>query len=81
MAWATGARSACASRGLSAMASASPRGQKSQVAAIVAEVEKDNASIDTSIAQEDLMSAVETAKKVQTRIYHAQLILAGQKIK
>jgi len=56
-------------------------GQKSQVAAIVAEVEKDNASIDTSIAQEDLMSAVETAKKVQTRIHHAQLILAGQKIK
>ena len=58
----------------------SPR-QKTQVAAIVTEVDKNNASINKFVTQEDLLSAVATAKSVQTQIYHAQLILAGQKIK
>ncbi len=56
-------------------------GQKNQVAAIVSEIEKGNADIDKYVAQEDLINAVAAAKNVQTQIYHAQLILAGQKIK
>jgi hypothetical protein len=55
--------------------------QRSQVAAIVSEVEKSNAAISKFQDQEDLINAVATAKRVQTQIYHAQLILAGQKIK
>jgi hypothetical protein len=53
--------------------------QRSQVEAIAAEVEKEDASIRKLVIQEDLLKAVETAKNVQTKIYHAQLILAGQK--
>lgn len=53
-------------------------GQKSQVKAIVTEVEKDNASIKKLVVQGDLLKAVATAKEVQTKIYNAQLILAGQ---
>jgi hypothetical protein len=55
--------------------------QRSQVTAIISEVEKGNASIGKLQDQEDLINAVATAKEVQTQIYHAQLILAGQKIK
>lgn len=55
--------------------------QKSLVTAIAAEVEKGNASIQEYVAQEDFIKAVATAKDVQTQIYHAQLTLAGQKIK
>jgi hypothetical protein len=55
--------------------------QRSQVAAIVSEVEKDNASINKLVAEDDLTNAVAMAKEVQTKIYHAQLILAGRKIR
>jgi hypothetical protein len=55
--------------------------QRSQVTAIISEVEKGNASIGKLQDQEDLINAVAAAKDVQTQIYHAQLILAGQKIK
>ncbi len=55
--------------------------QRGQVMAIVSEVEEDNDSISKLVIQEDLVKAVATAKDVQTKIYHAQLILAGQKIK
>jgi hypothetical protein len=55
--------------------------QRSEVEAIVAEVEKDNTSIGKLEAQQDLIKAVEAAKSVQTKIYHAQLMLAGQKAK
>jgi hypothetical protein len=55
--------------------------QRSQVLAIVSEVEEDNDAISELVIQEDLLKAVATAKEVQTKIYHAQLILAGKKIK
>ena len=53
-------------------------GQKSQVRAIVSEVGKDNDSIKKLVKQDDLPQAVALAKEVQTKIYNAQLILAGQ---
>jgi hypothetical protein len=52
--------------------------QHGQVISIVAEVEEGNASISKLMAEEDLRKAVATAKDVQTKIYNAQLILAGQ---
>ena len=60
--------------------SLSPR-QRSQVMAIASEVEEGNDSISKLVIQEDLVKAVATAKDVQTKIYHAQLVLSGQKIK
>jgi hypothetical protein len=55
--------------------------QRDQVLAIASEVEEGKDSISELVIQEDLLKAVETAKDVQTKIYHAQLILAGKKIK
>lgn len=52
--------------------------QQGQARAIALEVEADNASISKLVAEEDLRKAVATAKEVQTKIYNAQLILAGQ---
>jgi hypothetical protein len=52
--------------------------QKDQVKAIIAEVEQDNASVDKLVTQEDFLKAVARAKDVQTKIYNAQLILAGK---
>jgi hypothetical protein len=52
--------------------------QQGQVRAIASEVEKGNASISKLVMQEDLPKAVAMAKEVQTKIYNAQLILAGQ---
>jgi len=60
--------------------SLSPR-QQGQVRAIASEVEEGNASIKNLVIQNDLLKAVATAKDVQTKIYNAQLILAGQKAK
>ena len=48
--------------------------------AVGVKLKKDDA-ISKLVVQEDLVKAVATAKDVQTKIYHAQLILAGQKIK
>ena len=53
--------------------------QQNQVRAIVSEVEAANASISKLVIQKDLLKAVAMAKDVQTKIYNAQLILAGQK--
>jgi hypothetical protein len=53
--------------------------KRSEVETIASEVEKDNASIEKMVAEEDLARAIATAKTVQTKIYHAQLILAGLK--
>ncbi len=53
--------------------------QQDQVKAIVSEVEEGNASIKNLVIEEDLVKAVATAKAVQTKIYNAQLILAGRK--
>ena len=55
--------------------------QRGQVKAIVSEVEEGRDAISELVIQEDLVKAVAMAKDVQTKIYHAQLILAGQKIK
>jgi hypothetical protein len=52
--------------------------QQGQVLAIVSEVEAGNASISKLVAEDDLRKAVATAKDVQTKVYNAQLILAGQ---
>jgi hypothetical protein len=51
--------------------------QQSQVRAI----EEGNASISKLVIQKDLPKAIATAKDVQTKIYNAQLILAGQRPK
>ncbi len=56
-------------------------GQRNRVRAIVSEVEEGKAAIANLVIHEDLPKAVAAAKDVQTKIYHAQLILAGQKIK
>ncbi len=53
--------------------------QQGQVRAIVSEVEEGNASIKNLVIEEDLVKAVAMAKAVQTKIYNAQLILAGQR--
>ena len=50
-----------------------------KVRAIASEVVEGNASIRQLVDQEDLPKAVATAKDVQTKIYNAQLILAGQR--
>jgi len=55
--------------------------QRSQVESIVAEVEKDRDSVSNLATQEELFKGIALAKGVQTKLYHAQLILAGQKIK
>jgi hypothetical protein len=55
--------------------------RQNQVGAILSEVESANASISKLVIQKDLLKAVAMAKDVQTKIYHAQLILAGQKPK
>jgi hypothetical protein len=52
--------------------------QHGRLIAIVAEVEEGNASISKLMAEENLRKAVATAKDVQTKVYNAQLILAGQ---
>jgi hypothetical protein len=54
-------------------------GQQGQVKAIASEVEKGKDSISKMVIQGDLLNAVATAKDLQTKIYHAQLILAGKK--
>jgi hypothetical protein len=56
-------------------------GRRSQVEAIVSEVEKDKDTVSKLAIQEDLLKAIALAKNVRTKIYHAQLILAGQSIK
>lgn len=50
-----------------------------QVKAIAAEIVKDQAMISKLESEHDLIRAVAAAKEVQTKIYNAQLILAGQK--
>jgi hypothetical protein len=55
--------------------------QRNQVMAIATEVEEGIDSISKLVIHEDLVKAVASAKDVQTKIYHAQLILAGQKIR
>ena len=52
--------------------------QRVQVNAIVSEVVEDKDSISKLVVEDDLLKAVATAKDVQTKIYNAQLILAGQ---
>jgi len=54
-------------------------GQQDQVRAIASEVEEGNAAITKLVSEDDYLKAVATAKVVQTKIYNAQLILAGQK--
>ncbi len=56
-----------------------PLAQSAQVRAIASEVEEDKVSILKLVARDDYQGAVATAKAVQTKIYNAQLILAGQK--
>jgi hypothetical protein len=55
----------------------SPR-QQVRIKAITSEVAKDNASIEKMVNEEDFVKAVTTARDVQTKIYNAQLIIAGQ---
>ncbi len=52
---------------------------KEQVKAINEEIVTDKASIAKLESQQDLIKAVAMAKEVQTKIYNAQLILAGEK--
>lgn len=55
--------------------------RRGRVKAIVAEVEKMNKSIPELVKQQDLTQAVDAAKEIQTKLYHAQLILAGKEPK
>jgi hypothetical protein len=55
--------------------------QRRQVEALVSEIENDLDSINELVAAVDLVKAVATAKELQTKIYHAQLILAGSRVK
>ena len=50
-----------------------------QVKTIATEVEEGNASINTLVSQGNYLKAVVTAKQVQTKVYNAELILAGKK--
>jgi hypothetical protein len=50
-----------------------------QVKAIATEVEEGNASINDLVSQGNYLKAVTTAKAVQTKVYNAELILAGKK--
>lgn len=50
-----------------------------QVKTIATEVEEGNASINTLVSQGNYLKAVTTAKQVQTKVYNAELILAGKK--
>ncbi len=52
--------------------------QEAKVRAIVSEVEEGNDTITKFVISDDYLKAVATAKEVQTRIYNAQLILAGK---
>ena len=54
-------------------------GDQEQVQAIVAEIEKERASMVKLAVENDLIKAVATAKNLQIHIYNAQLILAGEK--
>lgn len=58
-----------------------PSRQRNQVMELVSEVEEGNESISRLANEEDFFEAIAAAKEVQTKIYHAQLILAGKKIK
>ncbi len=53
---------------------------RNQAIAIASEVEEGRDLISRLVIEEDLVKAIATAKDVQTKIYHAQLILAGKKI-
>jgi len=53
--------------------------QQGQVKAIASEVTRDKASINKLVQEDDYLKAVATAKDVQSKLYNAQLILAGQR--
>jgi hypothetical protein len=52
---------------------------QSQIKPIVAEVEEGSASIDSLISQRNFVKAKALAKDVQSKIYNAELIMAGKK--
>ncbi len=56
-----------------------PSKVQSQIKPIVAEVEEGSASIDILIGQRDFIKAKALAKDVQSKVYSAELILAGRK--
>jgi hypothetical protein len=55
--------------------------RRARVKAIVAEVETMNKSMAELVKEQDLVQAVAAAKDVQTKLYHAQLILTGREPK
>jgi hypothetical protein len=56
----------------------SSKAQK-QVKAIVAEVEKATESLDALVSQGDFLKAKTLAQETQTKLYNAELIMAGKK--
>jgi hypothetical protein len=50
-----------------------------QVKAIALEIEEGNASIKTLVSQGNYLKAVTKAKDLQTKVYNAELVMAGQK--
>jgi DNA-binding transcriptional regulator GbsR (MarR family) len=56
----------------------SPR-VKGQIKPIAAEVEEESASIDSLVSQRNFVKAKTLAKDAQSKIYNAELILAGKK--
>jgi len=55
--------------------------KRNQVMELISEVEAGNESIGKLALEEDFVEAIAMAKEVQTKIYHAQLILTGKEIK
>jgi hypothetical protein len=52
---------------------------KGQIKPIAAEVEEESASIDSLVSQRNFVKAKTLAKDAQSKIYNAELILAGKK--
>ena len=56
-----------------------PSKVQKQVQEMASEVEKGAETIESLVSQKDFLKAKNTAKEMQTKIYNAQLIMAGKK--
>jgi hypothetical protein len=52
---------------------------QNQIKPIVAEVEAGTESVDRSVEQGDFLTARDTAREIQRKVYNAELIMAGKK--
>jgi hypothetical protein len=54
-------------------------GVQTQIKPLMTDVKSGAASLDNLVSQQDYLKARELAKEIQTKIYNAELILAGKK--